>query len=295
MVNLRTLLGVAGLALTLSAGQAATLIDTDFTKGSTGWTINGTAQLLDPKTAGVTQVLSLTQNAGNQTGTAWTELRQKVDSFSFTADIRIRHARTDPDGNEVNECPADGVVMGFAPVDADFVGGGGGSISLFSGEVETFTAMVINTWRGAGNGNDTERESCTTNTKYETFEFGVVTPAYGDFTRPQDGVVRTPDEGGSKINQTNPPAGMKLVNGGLYRYQWNVDGATNTMTVYVTGLEDANKQFQKVKVVEAKFDPAKVKILDFEGRWGLAAATGGAVQYTDIFRARVDVPMIDPL
>jgi hypothetical protein len=294
MVKVRTLLGVA-LALTMGVSQAATLIDTDFTKGSTGWTINGTSQLMDPKTAGVTQVLSLTQNSGSQTGTAWTELRQKVDSFSFTADIRIRFARVDPDGNEVNECPADGVVMGFAPVDADFVGGGGGSISLFSGEVETFTAMVINTWRGAGNGNDTERESCTTNTKYETFEFGVVTPAYGDFTRPQDGVVRTPDEGGSKINQTNPPAGMKLVNGGLYRYQWNVDGVNNTMTVYVTGLEDANKQFQKVKVIEAKFDPAKVKILDFEGRWGLAAATGGAVQYTDVFRARVDVPMIDPL
>jgi hypothetical protein len=294
MVKVRTLLGVA-LALTMGVSQAATLIDTDFTKGSTGWTINGTSQLMDPKTAGVTQVLSLTQNSGSQTGTAWTELRQKVDSFSFTADIRIRFARVDPDGNEVNECPADGVVMGFAPVDADFVGGGGGSISLFSGEVETFTAMVINTWRGAGNGNDAERESCTTNTKYETFEFGVVTPAYGDFTRPQDGVVRTPDEGGSKINQTNPPAGMKLVNGGLYRYQWNVDGVNNTMTVYVTGLEDANKQFQKVKVIEAKFDPAKVKILDFEGRWGLAAATGGAVQYTDVFRARVDVPMIDPL
>lgn len=292
MAKVRTLLGMAALALSLSAAQAATLIDSDFSKASTGWTVNGTATLLDPKTAGVTQVLSLTQNTGGQTGTAWTELKQKVDSFSMIVDMRIRFEKVDPDGNEVNECPADGIVFGYAPVDADFIGGGGGSISLFSGEVETFTSMVVNTWRGAGNGNDTERESCT-NGKNETFEFGVVTPAFGTFDRPQDGVVRTPDEGGSKINQVNPPAGMKLVNGGFYRYQLNVDGVNDTMAVYVTGLDDSNKQFQKVKVIEAKFDPAKVKILDFEGRWGMAAATGGAVQYVDISRARIESPMVD--
>jgi len=88
---------------------------------------------------------------------------------------------------------------------------------------------------------------------------------------------------------------MKLVNGGFYRYQWNVDGVNNTMTVYVTGLEESNKQFQKVKVIEAKFDPAKVKIADFEGRWGMSAATGGAVQFTEVARARIDSPMIEPL
>jgi hypothetical protein len=286
---------MVALALTMSASQAATLIDTDFSKGSAGWVLNQDAQLLDPQTAGITQVLSLTQHLGSQTGTAWTEMSQKVDSFSFIADIRIRFssALTEETGGDPN-CPADGVVMGFAPVEADFVGGGGGSISLFSGEVETFTSMVINTWRGAGNGNDDERAVCD-NGKNETFEFGVVTPSYGDFTRPQDGIVRTPDEGGSKINQVNPPSGMKLVNGGFYRYQFNVDGVNNTMAVYVTGLDESNKQFQKVKVIEAKFDAAKVKVLDFQGRWGLAAATGGAVQFTDVARARIDSPMIDPL
>lgn len=294
MVKVRTLLGIAVAAMAISSAQAATVIDTDFSKGADGWTINGTAQLLDPKTAGVTQVLSLTQNAGSQTGTAWTNAEQKPASFSFIADIRIRHELKDGEGNDVNECPADGAVMAFAAVPADFVGGGGGSVSLYSGEVESFNSVVINTWRGAGNGNDTERESCKTNTKYETFEFGVVTPNFGDFSRPQDGVVRTPDEGGSKINQVNPPAGMKIVNGGFYRYQFNVDSATNTMTLYVTGLDESNKQFQKVKVNEAKFDASKVKLLDFTGRWGLAAATGGAVQHTDIARARVEVPMVDP-
>jgi hypothetical protein len=276
--------------------QAATLIDTDFTKTSEGWTLNNTAQLLDPKTAGITQLLSLTQHEGSQTGTAWTNLKQKVDSFSMIADIRIRFSSelTAETGGDPN-CPADGVAMAYALVEPDFVGGGGGSVSLYSGEAETFTSMLINTWRGQGTGNDEEREVCT-NLKYETFEFGVATPSFGtDYIARTGGVSSTPDQGGSKINQVNPPAGMKIVNGGLYRYQFNVDGVNNTMTLYVTGLEESNKQFQKVKVIEAKFDPAKVKILDFEGRWGLAAATGGAVQFSEITRCRIDAPMIDPL
>jgi len=299
MVKVRTLLGMVALALTLSAAQAATLVDTDFSKGSTGWVLdqaeNNAARLLDPKTAGVTQVLALTQNTGGQTGIAWSQLKQKVDSFSFIVDMRIRWEPTDPDGNEVNECPADGAALIYAPVEPDAVGGGGGGVGLTGGAIETFTAFVVNTWRGAGNGSDEERESCKTNTKFETFEFFVATPTYGDYERPQDGVVRTPDDGGSKINQVNPPSGMRIVNGGFYRYQWNVDGVNNTMAVYVTGLEDSNKQFQKVKVIEAKFDPAKVKLTNFEGRWGMSAATGGAVQHTEIARARIDSPMIDPL
>jgi len=293
MVKVRTLLGIAVAAMAVGAAQAATVVDTDFSKGSEGWVINGTAQLLDPKTAGVAQVLSLTQNTGNQTGTVWTEAKQMPASFSFIADVRIRHELKDPDGNDVNECPADGFAMAFAPVETDYIGGGGGAVSLHSGEIDTFHNMLVNTWRGQGSGNDEERATCAGNTKYETFEFGVVTPEFGDYTRLEDGIARTVDEGGAKVNQVNPPAGMKIVNGGFYRYQWNVDTATNTMTLYVTGLDEANKQFQKVKVNEAKFDPAKVKLLSFEGRWGMAAATGGAVQHTDIARARIEVPMVE--
>jgi hypothetical protein len=47
-----------------------------------------------------------------------------------------------------------------------------------------------------------------------------------------------------------------------------------------------------VKVTEIK---SGVPVLDFEGRWGLTAATGGAVQWTDVLNARIDVPMIEPL
>ena len=31
---------------------------------------------------------------------------------------------------------------------------------------------------------------------------------------------------------------LKVVNGGWYRYQWNVDAAAGTMTAYVTGLDE---------------------------------------------------------
>jgi hypothetical protein len=284
-------LGIAALALTLSAAHAETLINTDFSKDAAGWVLNQDAQLLDPKTAGVTQVLSLTQNDGSQTGVAWTEITRRVPSFSFIVDMRIRFQRV-VDGVEYNECPADGATLVFAEADSDWIGPGGGSLGLFGGGLERYTSFVVNTWRGAGNGNAAERESCTTNLKFETFEFGVIAPGYGEDTRPQDGVVRTPADGGSKINQVNPPEGMRLVNGGWYRYQWNVDGATNTMSVYITGLEEGNSQFQKVKAAEIKSGPP---VLNFSGRWGISGATGGAVQFTEVRRARIDVPMIDPL
>lgn len=286
MAKVRTLLGAVALALTIGVGQAATLLETDFTKGSTGWVLNGDAQLLDPQTAGISQVLALTTNDNSQTGVAWTELKQKVPSFSFIADIRVRF---NPEG--FNECPADGVTMAFAPVETDAMGGGGGSLGLYGGAIETFTAFEINTWRGAGLGNDDERGNCVSG-KHETFAFGVVNPNYGDPGRMQDGIPNTPDTGGAKINQVVPPAGMKIVNGGFYRYQWNADGVNNTMSVYVTGLDENNKQFQKVKVLEVKFPKNPI---DFEGRWGFTAATGGAVQSTDIKYARIDSPMIDPL
>ena len=100
-----------------------------------------------------------------------------------------------------------------------------------------------------------------------------------------------PQRGGMKLGQVGFPQGLKLVNGGTYRYQWNVDGATNMMTVYITGLDENNKQFQKVKVTQIT---SGVPVLDFEGRWGLTAATGGAVQHTEVLAARIDAPMIDP-
>jgi hypothetical protein len=263
----------------MGVAQAETLLNTDFTKGSTGWVLNGTAQLLDPQTAGVTQLLSLTQNEGNQTGNAWTEISRQVPSFSFIADMRTRFTPA----NE-GDCPADGMAMVFAPVESDAQGGGGGGLGLVG--LETWTAFEINTWRDQGL---VDREICTTG-KFETFAFDVVTPESEDPGR-TPGSQGTLEGGGTKIAQVQLPEGMKVVNGGLFRYQWNV-AADGTMSVYVTGLEESNKQFQKVKVLEAKFPASPI---NFAGRWGFAAATGGAVQFSEILNARIDSPMIDPL
>jgi len=265
--------------------QAATLLQTDFTKGDTkGWILNGdSAKIVD--VAGDSarpKALQLTSDEGSQTGVAYTELKQQVPSFSFIADVQIRH------DNSLG-CPADGFAMSFVNVDdTSTVGGGGGSMGLFG--LDQFTAFEINTWRDQGAGSETDRGDCVTG-KNETFAIDVVNPTV-------DNNARTPGEtgdlktGGAKIGQVVPPAGMKIVNGGFYRFQWNAS-EDGTMTVYATGLSDSNKQFQKVKILEVKLDPA-LKPLGFAGHWGLHAATGGAYQTTEIAAARIDSPMIDP-
>src|SRR5262249_34903773 len=99
------------------------------------------------------------------------------------------------------------------------------------------------------------------------------------------------DRGGARIGQVNPPPGLRIVNGGLYRYQFNADGATNTLTLYVTGLEQGNRQFQTVKVLEEKIG---VPILNFNGRFGLTAGTGATGMQVDLLYTRIEVPMVGP-
>jgi hypothetical protein len=265
--------------------QAATLIQTDFTKGDTkGWILNGD-QVKVVDVAGDSarpKALSLTDDQGSETGVAYTELKQQVPSFSFIADVQIRH------DNSLG-CPADGFAMSFVNVDdTSTVGGGGGSMGLFG--LDQFTAFEINTWRDQGAGSETDRGDCVTG-KNETFAIDVVNPSVDNNAR-TPGETGDPKAGGAKIGQVVPPAGMKIVNGGFFRYQWNA-AEDGTMTVYATGLSDSNKQFQKVKVLEVKLDPA-LKPLGFAGHWGLHAATGGAYQITEVAAARIDSPMIEP-
>lgn len=281
--------GIALVVLTLTwrmtnACQAETLISTDFSKGCAGWALNGDAKL---QTIEGKQLLSLTQNENNQTGVAWTELKRKVPSFSFIADLRIRFHPMVPD-----DCPADGATLAFAPgaAGADIPPTSGGNLGLYGGPLDTFVAFEINTWHLQGLGTEQEMNDCRSG-KHVTFAFDVINPEvpYSGRTEGQSG---TPEKGGAKIGQVLPPHGMTIVNGGWYRYQWNVDGATNTMSVYVTGLEERNKQFQRTKVLEVKFLKNPI---DFAGRFGLTAATGGAMEHTEIAAVRVDSPMIAPL
>jgi Bacterial lectin len=276
----------AGLALAIMVPcQAATLIQTDFTKGATtGWVLNGDqTKIVD--VAGDSarpKALSLTDDQGSETGVAYTSATFTVPSFSYIAEVQLRH------DNSLG-CPADGFSMAFVNVsDTSTVGGGGGSIGLFG--LDQFTAFEVNTWRDQGAGDDTDRADCKTG-KNETFSIDVVNASVDNNSR-TPGETGDPKKGGAKIGQVVPPAGMKIINGGFYRYQWNV-AADGTMTTYVTGLSDSTKQFQKVKVLEVKIDPA-LKAIAFTGHFALTAATGGAYQITEVASARIDSPMIDP-
>src|SRR5262249_16185229 len=159
-----------------------------------------------------------------------------------------------------------------------------GSIGIFGGP-DTFTAFDLNTWQGQGLGDN----GCD-DLKNETFGIDVINPSVADPSR-SGGNNGTPEMGGAKIGQINPPTAMNIVNGGFYRYQWNVS-ETGVHTVYVTGLDDSNKQFKKVKVLEVKFPNNNA--IKFEGRFGLTAATGGAFQHTEIAAVQVESPMVDP-
>jgi hypothetical protein len=296
-VRRASLFWIVSLAfVVISAASADTLINTDFSKGSTGWVLNNDATLA---TVDGRQLMQLTVEATSQTGVIWTELKRTVPSFSFIADMRVRWTQ---EGMDINSCPADGMALAFADAPTDAVGGTGGNIGLFANPdvLGRFIALDINTWYGQGLGTG----DCSTNTaKGETLAFNnmkIDCPGcLDDEETGRSGYDRhvgqdkpgDPAKGGIRTGQVAIPAGMKIVNGGAWRYHWNVDGATNTVTAYMTGLDDANKQFQKVKVLEVK---SGIPVLDFEGRWGVTATTGGAVQITEVFAARIEAPMVAP-
>jgi uncharacterized protein YkwD len=268
----------AGASAGGGGSEPVTLISSDFSQGPSGFALNGDARLINVDGR---QILSLTQNAEFQTGTVWSSLKRQVPSFSFIADIRIRHSPKGPNGNDVLPCPADGVAMSFAPVEMGAIGITGGSLGLFG--VGTFTAFEINTWQGQGLGNG----DCAAG-QNETFAFDVINPNVLASSRSEQ-TRGTPVLGGAKIGQTLPPGGAKIVNGGWYRYQWNAL-ADGTMEVYLTGLEAQNQQFRRVKVLDVRFP--NTGHLGFEGRFGISAATGAAVQHTEIASCRVVSPAV---
>jgi len=281
------LIFAAALALVTASAQAATLVNSDFTltdqtRLPTAWQTNYSAGLdLNPTITGVPIVLKLTENLAGQAGSAWTVQEFEVPSFTMWADINVDFKPGAP-GTDAT-CPADGFTMAFAQVAPTAIGGGGGSLGLYGAEaiVPRFIALEVNTWK------DNAIEDvgdCSTN-KNVTFGFANANADTG-FDR---GTAGTPDKGGAKIGQVTSP--VQIVNGGWYRYQWNVDTAARTMAIYLTGLDEANKTTQNQKVAEITFATG-APAMNFKGRFGLTAATGGATQGTYIRQVRIDSPMI---
>jgi hypothetical protein len=279
------------VALTLirvNSSIAAPLVSSDFRQGLEGWARRGSARLTTIGEVGREQVVQLTNgNSNYQAGVVWTELRRRVPSFSFIADVRVRSST-----RYLNSCPADGFTLVFAPVETDAIGTFGGALALANNdqEIRQFIALEVNTWYGQGLGTPAERNNCTFG-KHETFAFDVLTPAMARTEEARTAGGGTPEKGGFKIGQVTPPQGLQIVDGGWYRYQWNV-AADGTMTAFVSGLDPDNQRFQKVKVLEVKM--AWSPLNNFDGRWGVTGGTGGYTQTTELSRVIIESPMIAP-
>jgi len=285
----------AALALTTVSAQAAIVSSTDFTlqdatRLPTKWEMNGTAGLkLNRLGSGPTVFLGVVDNKTGQTGTAWTNDTFKLDSFSMFADINVDFHPRGPGVSAT--CPADGFTLAFgAPTDQFQLGGGGGSLGIYSGgdAIPQFIAFEVNTWYGqAIEGTD----DCATH-KNVTFAFANANADSGT-----DRAGGDADSGGGKIGQVTAADALQtggatpLINGGWFRYQWNVDVAAKTMSAYLTGLDDANKAVQNLKVAEIKWGAASPKF-DFTGRFGITGGTGGGTDGVNVAQVVIVSPAV---
>jgi len=285
----------AALALVASGAMAATtpLVSTDFTlqdqkRLPTNWTLNGFAGFeLNPLGGTPLIDLELTKNTASNGSVVWSNDEFTVPSFTMYADINIDFH---PRGAGVSaDCPADGFAMAFASTtSASAIGGAGGSIGLYGNDTDIpqFIAAEVNTWYG----NDIDDTATCTTGKNVTFEFTNNDTNVGT-GRSMGG---TPDAGGAYVNQVTAPDALQksgLVNGGWYRYQWDVDTTTGKMDLYVTGLEDSNKAIQNMKLNEVTFGASAPK-MNFKGRFGLASGTGGGTEGMHVSQVVVFSPAL---
>ena len=289
----------SALVLVTASAYAATttpltLVNTDFTLSNpqaapTNWTTNGPAGLsVNSSGSGPAVTLQLTHNMGNEFATAWTLLKARVPSFTMWADVEIDK----PD--LAQNCPADGVSMSFADVDPNAHSSAGGGTGLgYMGDsnvASQFIAFEINTYSG----NAIDTGDCHANHNV-TFAFDNIIDGSnrGGGGGSSNG---TADMGGAKVGQVEPPADLvgKVLNGGWYRYQWNVDTTTGKMGAYVTGLDDSNKSVQNEKLVEVTFTGTGLSQLTFTGRWGVTAGTGGAYENVRVAGVKIVTPAVAP-
>jgi hypothetical protein len=191
-----------------------------------------------------------------------------------------------PAANEDQKSPADGFALAFSDAaKATALGGGGGDIGLYeSKDITNLIAFETNTWYGNAPGKLKDASSGNN----VTFEFSDITGAKGK--RNMGGTVAT---GGAYIGQTVVPPNLngKILNGGWYRYQWDVDTTTGHMDAFITGLDDSNKTVQNEKLAEVTLTSTAPKAPAM-GRFGITAGTGGGTQGVHVRQIVVVSPSV---
>jgi len=286
-------IGVAVLALVAARAWAAnpsiTIADTDFTlqdptKTPFDWQTNGNAGLqLDPTGANPI-TLALAHNVGSEASSAWTLISGSVPSFTMTADVNVTFTA----GKIPAACPADGFTMAFANTPPTGLGGGGGGLGLYGTKtIPQLVAFEVNLWHSNA---IMDLNDCTMN-QFTTFEFTDDSNKAGpgrDSTK-----KGTPATGGEFLGQVTAPTTLPIVNGGWYRYQWNVDATNGTMAAYITGLDATNNTVKNMPLTNVTLSGTAPKI-NFTGRWGLTAGTGGAVSGVEVAHVKIVTPMVAP-
>jgi len=269
------------------AGAASfTIVDTDFTlqdstKAPFDWQTNGNAGLQLDATGTPSITLALAHNQNSEASSAWTLISGTTPSFTMTADVKVTF-----DGTIPASCPADGFTMAFANTTPTGLGGGGGGLGLYGVKtIPTLIAFELNLWHSNA---ILDQADCTKN-EFTTFEFSNETLAAG----PARNAGGTADKGGAYIAQVTAPAGLTVLNGGWYRYQWNVDAVNGTMAAYITGLDASNNTIKNMPLTNVTFTATAPK-LNFSGRWGLTAGTGGAHSGVEVAHVKIVSPMVAP-
>jgi len=240
---------------------------------ATNFTLQGTGsleQLLGSATPDID--LALTHNVAGEGGVAWATAKIPAPtSFTVWADVNVDFH---PAANESQTCPADGFALAFADVadvtKAAALGGTGGSMGLYGASgISSLIAAETNTWYGNAPG---KLADCSSGNNV-TFEFT------DEGAKPGRNAGGTPDKGGAYINQTVVPPNLngKIINGGWYRYQWDVDMTAGTMDLYISGLDASNNSVQNEKLNTVTFT-ANAPKFPAQGHFGIAAGTGGGTE-----------------
>jgi hypothetical protein len=250
------LLGMLAWALAATAARADMLLQTDFTAPSAdaisaAWELNGDASLTEVAGETPARRLRLSQGELSESASAWTKATFHPTSFTAQFDVRFRRQ------TEGSRDPGDGLAFVFADVPSTFLGAAGGSLGLYGGDAPLDPGKVfgmdINTYAGEGVG----------------FAVSGERPVAED--RP---------------GWTTLPAGVKLVDGGIWRFTLRVtpSGANSHAEVF---LEGGNDQIKLTKIADYTSDR---RVLPAEGRFGFTAASGAATEFTDVLNVTVVSP-----